>query len=51
VFAGRVVLKTSKRTITIKLAGKRGKRVWVSVCAIDAAGNKSHLRKVLVRLR
>jgi hypothetical protein len=50
VFAGRVVLKTSKRTITIKLAGKRGKRVWVSVRAIDAAGNKSSLRKVLVRL-
>ena len=51
VFTGKVVLKTSKRTVTIKLAGKRGKKVAVSVRAIDAAGNKSALRRITVRLR
>ena len=51
VFGGKVVLKTSKRTVTIRLAGKRGRRVTVAVRAIDAAGNRSALRKVVVRLR
>ena len=41
----------SRRTVTIRLAGKRGKRVTIAVRAVDAAGNRSKLVKVLVRLR
>ena len=48
---GRVVLKTTRRTVTIKVAGRRGKRVSIQVRAVDAAGNRSKLVKVLVRLR
>jgi chitodextrinase len=51
VFRGRVVLKTSKRNVTIKLAGRRGRRVTIYVRAADAAGNRSKFVKVVVRLR
>ncbi len=51
VIAGRVVRKTTKRAVTLKVAGRRGKRVAVQVRAVDAAGNRSRLVRVLVRLR
>jgi fibronectin type 3 domain-containing protein len=51
VVGGRTVLKTAKRTVTIRLAGKRGKRISISVRAVDAAGNRSRFVKVAVRLR
>ncbi len=51
VVAGRVVLKTTKRALTLRVAGKRGKRVTIQVRAVDAAGNRSKLVRAVVRLR
>ena len=48
---GRVVRTTSQRTVTIQLAGKRGKRVSLSLRAVDAAGNRSRLVRAVIRLR
>ncbi len=51
VVGSKVVLRTVKRAATVKLPGKRGKRVTISVRAIDAAGNRSKLAKAAARLR
>lgn len=51
IVAGRVVLNTTKRTVTLTVAGRRGKRIAIRVRAVDAAGNRSKLVRVLVRLR
>ncbi|MEA2249124.1 MAG: large repetitive protein, partial [Solirubrobacteraceae bacterium] len=51
IVAGRLVLRTSKRMVTIKLKGKRGKRVVITLLAADAAGNRSKVVRATVRLR